>query len=57
MPRLLNLVLANNQLTGTFPEEWSDPNALPQLSLLALGYNLISGTLPADLALPSLLIL
>ena len=42
---------------GSIPDEWSNPEALPRMTLLGIAANRLSGTLPEDLLLPSLLVL
>ncbi len=48
LTRLEQLLLAGNYLTGQLPEEWSHPNALPQLFDMDLGSNSLTGPLPAS---------
>ncbi len=48
MIHLEELLLAGNYLTGQLPEEWSHPNAFPQLFDMDLGSNSLTGPLPVS---------
>lgn len=48
--RLLNLSLANCELTGSLPPEWGAPGALTSLQMLELQGNHLAGSLPTSWA-------